>query len=74
MRKAISNIKGGVKIADIGHLMETGTRKHGFKVIKNLGGHGIGRSPHEEPAMIKDSKRTLSLLLKPSFQLHRHMP
>lgn len=49
LRHAISNIRGGVKIADIGHLMETEARKQGYKVIKNLGGHGIGRSLHEEP-------------------------
>lgn len=49
LRNAINNIKGGVKIADIGHLMETEAKKHGYKVIKNLGGHGIGRGLHEEP-------------------------
>lgn len=49
LRKAISNIKGGVKIADIGQLMEIGAKKRGFKVIKNLGGHGIGRGLHEQP-------------------------
>ncbi|MDR6547121.1 methionyl aminopeptidase [Chryseobacterium rhizosphaerae] len=49
LEKAISNIKGGVKIADIGQLMETEAKKRGFKVIKNLGGHGVGRSLHEEP-------------------------
>lgn len=50
LRNAISNIQGGIKIADIGHLMESEARKHGYKVIKNLGGHGIGRGLHEEPA------------------------
>jgi methionyl aminopeptidase len=49
LRKAISNIKGGVKIADIGHLMETEAKKRGLKVIKNLAGHGVGRSLHEQP-------------------------
>jgi methionyl aminopeptidase len=49
LRNAISKIKGGVKIADIGHLIETEARKHGYKVIKNLGGHGIGRGLHEAP-------------------------
>ena len=47
--KAISNIRGGVKIADIGHLTETEAKKRGYKVIKNLGGHGVGKSLHEEP-------------------------
>lgn len=49
LQKAINNIKGGVKIAEIGYLMETEAKKKGYKVIKNLGGHGIGRSLHEEP-------------------------
>ncbi|MCJ0742986.1 type I methionyl aminopeptidase [Pedobacter montanisoli] len=49
LKKAISNIKGGVRIADIGHLIETEAKKRGYKVIKNLGGHGVGRSLHEEP-------------------------
>lgn len=49
LQKAISNIKGGVKIADIGFLMENEAKKRGYKVIKNLGGHGIGRSLHEQP-------------------------
>ncbi|WP_194972542.1 type I methionyl aminopeptidase [Aquiflexum lacus] len=49
LKKAINNIKGGVKIADIGHLMETEAKKRGYKVVKNLGGHGIGRSLHEQP-------------------------
>lgn len=47
--KAIFNIKGGVKIADIGYLIETEARKSGYKVIKNLAGHGVGRSLHEAP-------------------------
>lgn len=50
--KAISQIKGGVKIADIGKLIETEARKSGYKVIKNLVGHGVGRSLHEEPSEI----------------------
>lgn len=49
LHKAIYNIKGGVRIADIGFLMETEAKKRGYKVIKNLTGHGVGRSLHEEP-------------------------
>ncbi len=47
--KAIQHIRGGVKIADIGQLIETESRKLGYRVIKNLAGHGIGRKLHEEP-------------------------
>ena len=52
LRKAIHNIKGGVRISDIGYLIETEAKKHGYKVIKNLTGHGIGRSLHEAPGEI----------------------
>lgn len=52
LKTAISQIKGGVKIADIGHIIESEARKSGFKVIKNLAGHGVGRSLHEDPENI----------------------
>jgi methionyl aminopeptidase len=56
LRKAIYNIKGGVRISDIGLLMETEARKRGYRVIKNLTGHGVGRSLHEEPHEIANYK------------------
>lgn len=49
LKKAIANIKGGVRISDIGQLIENEAKKRGFKVIRNLGGHGIGKSLHEQP-------------------------
>ncbi len=49
LHKAIYNIKGGVRISDIGFIMETEAKKRGYKVIKNLTGHGVGRSLHEAP-------------------------
>ena len=52
LQKAIQNIKGGVKIAEIGYIIETEAKKSGFKVIKNLAGHGVGRSLHEKPENI----------------------
>ena len=61
LHKAIYNIKGGVRISDIGYLIETEAKKRGYKVIKNLTGHGIGKSLHEEPGEIanyRDSSNT----------------
>lgn len=52
LHKAISQIKGGVKIADIGKLIETEAKRSGYRVIRNLVGHGVGRSLHEEPKEI----------------------
>ena len=61
LHKAIFNIKGGVRISDIGHLIETEAKKRGYKVIKNLAGHGIGRSLHEEPSDITNYKDRYNL-------------
>jgi methionyl aminopeptidase len=49
LKKAINSIRGGVKINEIGGLIESEAKKNGYKVIKNLGGHGIGKSLHELP-------------------------
>ncbi|MCC6410032.1 MAG: type I methionyl aminopeptidase [Saprospiraceae bacterium] len=59
--KAIFNIKGGVRISDIGLLIETEAKKLGYKVIKNLAGHGIGRGLHEEPSNITNYRDRYNL-------------
>lgn len=61
LHKAIYNIKGGVRISDIGHLIETEAKRRGYKVIKNLTGHGVGRSLHEEPREIANYRHRFNL-------------
>ncbi len=58
---AINNIKGGVRISEIGDLIETQAKRKGFKVIKNLTGHGVGRSLHEAPSEIANYKDKYNL-------------
>lgn len=50
--KAIMQIRGGVRIAELGRFIQNEAKKSGFKVIKNLVGHGVGKSLHEEPTEI----------------------
>ena len=61
LQQAIAAIKGGVRISDIGHLIETEAKKRGYKVIKNLTGHGVGRSLHEEPSEIANFRDRFNL-------------
>ncbi len=61
LHKAIHNIKSGVRISEIGHLIETEAKKRGYKVIKNLTGHGTGRSLHEEPGEIANYRDRFNL-------------
>lgn len=49
LHSAINQIRAGVKIAEIGRVIETEAKRSGYRVIKNLVGHGVGRSLHEEP-------------------------
>jgi len=52
--EAIAQISGGVRIAEIGKLIEIKAKKAGYTVIRDLGGHGVGRSLNEEPDAIKN--------------------
>lgn len=54
--KALDHIKGGVRMADVGGLIEKEAKKSGYKVIRNLAGHGVGRSLHEAPEHILNYK------------------
>lgn len=46
---AVSEARAGVKINRIGKAIQSVAKKHRFKIIRNLAGHGIGRSLHEKP-------------------------
>jgi methionyl aminopeptidase len=46
---ALGEARAGARINQIGKAIERTAKAHGFKTIKNLAGHGIGRSLHEEP-------------------------
>lgn len=48
----LKKAKPGAKISGLGKAAYQTARQHGFTVIKNLTGHGVGRSIHEEPDYI----------------------
>jgi len=52
LHQALSNIRSRVKIADVGALIDREARKRGYRVVKNICGHGIGRKLHEAPREI----------------------
>lgn len=49
LQQTIAQISGGVRISDVGEFMEKSAKQRGYRVIKNLTGHGVGRSLHEAP-------------------------
>jgi methionyl aminopeptidase len=48
---AMQAAQPGARLRDLGRAVQRRARRHGFRVIKNLNGHGIGRALHEAPSV-----------------------
>jgi methionyl aminopeptidase len=49
--KAMEVARVGNRVSDIGRAVENEVKRHGFVVVRDLAGHGIGRKIHEEPSV-----------------------
>ncbi len=49
---AISSIKEGMRFKELSKIIEDFVEARGYKPLRNFCGHGIGRSPHEEPSIL----------------------
>ena len=49
LEEAIAKAKPQNRLSDISHAVESWTGKHGFSVVRDFVGHGIGASLHEDP-------------------------
>ncbi|OFS64330.1 MULTISPECIES: type I methionyl aminopeptidase [Nosocomiicoccus] len=47
--EAMKKVRPGAKLSQIGRAVHNTARKHNMTVIKNLTGHGVGYSLHDEP-------------------------
>jgi methionyl aminopeptidase len=64
MWKGICQIKPGASLGDIGHAVQVHAESHGFSVVREFCGHGIGKKFHEEPQVLHYGKPgTLDKLL-----------
>ena len=59
----------GRRIGDIGHAIQSYAEDRGYGVVRELVGHGLGRSLHEEPEVPNFGKRGKGLLLKEGLVL-----
>lgn len=64
LNKAIEKATPNVRIGDISNTIQTHVENNGFNVVKNYGGHGIGRDLHENPQILNWSKPGLGTMLK----------
>jgi methionyl aminopeptidase len=49
--KAMEVARAGNRVNDIGRAVDAEVRRRGFRVLRDLNGHGIGRTIHEEPSV-----------------------
>jgi methionyl aminopeptidase len=47
--KGIEQARVGARVSDIGHAVQRHVEAHGFSVVREFVGHGIGLAMHEEP-------------------------
>jgi methionyl aminopeptidase len=47
--KGIERARVGERVSDVSHAVQTWAEGHGFSVVRDYVGHGIGRALHEEP-------------------------
>jgi methionyl aminopeptidase len=49
LERGIRQVRVGGRISDIGHAVQEHVESHGFSVVREFVGHGIGVALHEEP-------------------------
>lgn len=62
--KGIEAAVSGNRLGDIGEAVQSHAEKHGFSVVRELVGHGIGKSLHEAPEVPNYGKKGSGLKLQ----------
>lgn len=57
LKRGIKQAKIGSTFGDIGNTIQRYVESQGFNVVRELGGHGIGREIHEDPMVLNYGKR-----------------
>jgi methionyl aminopeptidase len=66
---AVDQLQPGNRLSDIGHAVQAYVEKHGFSVVREFVGHGIGTSLHEDPQVPNFGDAGYGPRLKPGLVL-----
>lgn len=69
LSKIQNNLKAGMKVSEIGKMVEDIVNKNGFFVINDLTGHGVGKKLHEDPIIFNFFDKNANQVLKPGMTL-----
>lgn len=63
----IEQVRPGADFSAIGQAIEAHARKHGFSVVRDFGGHGVGLRFHEEPHVTHFATRPRGVVMQPNM-------
>jgi methionyl aminopeptidase len=66
-REAIKTVRPGGRIGDIGAVIQEIAHGHGYSVVEDYCGHGIGREFHEAPQVVHVGKKGTGAEMKPGM-------
>jgi methionyl aminopeptidase len=66
---AVAAAKPGNRVSDIGYAVQTHVETHGFSVVREFVGHGIGSNLHEEPQIPNFGEPGRGMRLSPGMVL-----
>lgn len=64
MYKGIELVRPGIRLGDIGHVIQSHAEKHHYSVVREYCGHGIGKVFHEEPQVLHYGKQNTGMELR----------
>jgi methionyl aminopeptidase len=67
--RGIEQARGSNRVSDISHAIQTYVEQHGFSVVREFVGHGIGQSLHESPQIPNYGPPGKGIKLKPGMVL-----
>ncbi len=67
--KGCECIKEGVHLGDVSNAIQTHAEAHGYSLIKEYAGHGVGRNLHEDPLIPNIGQKGTGIILKEGMTL-----
>ncbi len=64
MWEGIRAVKPGATLGDVGHAIQRHAEKHGYSIVREYCGHGIGREMHEDPQVLHYGQKGKGLVLQ----------
>jgi methionyl aminopeptidase len=67
MWEGIRRVRPGARLGDIGHAIQAFAESHGYTIVREFCGHGIGRGFHEDPQVLHYGEPGTGLVLEPGM-------